>query len=139
MRITIVYWSSTGNTEKMAELIGEGLRTHEVELVIKHVSEAHQKDIIESDLMLLGCSAMGVEDIDTSEMEPFIRANASSFKHQKLALFGSYGWGDGEWIEEWEKTMEGLGAILVSGSLMINEKPTGDSAQECIAYGQAFI
>lgn len=136
MKTTIIYWSSTGNTAKIAQLIGNGLTEVAVDIAIKKVSESSYQDVEGSDIVLLGCSAMGVEEIDTSEMEPFIKANKEAFDNKRVALFGSYGWGDGEWMQEWETMMSNLGASIVVDSLTINEMPEGDSELRCIEFGK---
>lgn len=136
MKTTIIYWSSTGNTEKMAQLIGKGLTEIAVDVAIKQVSESSCQDIEDSDIVLLGCSAMGVEEIDTSEMEPFIKTNGEAFVNKKVALFGSYGWGDGEWMQDWETMMSDLGASIEVDSLTVNEMPVGDSELNCIEFGK---
>lgn len=138
MKTTIIYWSSTGNTEKMANLIGQGLLESEtdMEVQIKHVGDSNENDILQSDLVLLGSPAMGVEEIDTSEMEPFILNNKQSFNGKLIGLFGSYGWGDGEWMDSWDDMMTGLGAKIVMENLMVNEAPEDDSEQKCLDYGR---
>lgn len=139
MKIGIIYWTSTGNTEKMAKLIAQGFQqvSQEDEICVKSVSESSRNDIEQSDILVLGCPAMGVEEIDTSEMEPFIKAHAQAFTDKSIALFGSYGWGDGEWMQDWETMMDGLGAKIELDSLIVNESPEGDSEEACIAFGQA--
>ena len=138
MKTTLIYWSSTGNTEKMANLIGQGLLKSgvDMEVEIKHVGHSNEKDIAQSDLVLLGCPAMGVEEIDTSEMEPFIMNNKQAFNGKSIGLFGSFGWGDGEWMDSWGDMMIGLGAKMIIESLMVNEEPEGDSEQECLEFGR---
>lgn len=139
MNIAIIYWTSTGNTEKMAHLIGQGIQqvNEDSALTIKPVAKSEWVDIEQSDIVLLGCSAMGVEEIDTSEMEPFIKQHAQAFADKSIALFGSYGWGDGEWMQEWEAMMDGLGAKIELDSLIVNELPEGASKEACIAFGQS--
>ncbi len=138
MKTTIIYWTSTGNTEKMATLIKKGLDQPDtaIEAVIKTVGNSTAGDIRESDVVLLGCPAMGVEELDTSEMEPFIRMNAEVFKGKSIALFGSYGWGDGEWMASWEEMMVDIGAKVEMESLIVNEMPEGQSEFECIDFGK---
>lgn len=138
MKTTVIYWSSTGNTEKMANLIGQGLLKSgvDIEVQIKHVSESKENDIEQSDLVLIGSPAMGVEEIDTSEMEPFIINNKQAFNGKPIGLFGSFGWGDGEWMDSWVDMMTGLGAKIIIESLMVNEEPEGDSEQECLEFGR---
>lgn len=138
MKVTIIYCTSTGNTEKMATLIKKGLDQSDtaIEAVIKTVGNSTVDDIRGSDVVLLGCPAMGVEELDTSEMEPFIRMNAKVFKGKSIALFGSYGWGDGEWMESWEAMMADLEAKVELDSLIVNEMPEGQSEKDCIDFGQ---
>lgn len=138
MKTTIIYWSSTGNTEKMANLIQQGILESgaDIEVVFKAVGDSSEKDITESDVVLLGCSAMGVEEIDTSEMEPFITKNKEAFYNKSIGLFGSYGWGDGEWMESFEGMMNLLGAKIMVDNLMVNELPEGASELECIEFGK---
>lgn len=138
MKITIIYWTNTGNTEKMAELIKEGIdgSNADVKITIKTVGKSVTDDIRESDLVVLGSPAMGVEELDTSEMEPFIRSNKEVFNGKSVALFGSYGWGDGEWMRSWEDMMSDIGAKIEVESLIVNESPDGQSKDECIAFGK---
>lgn len=138
MNTTIIYWSGTGNTEKMAKLIGQGLLESEadLEVKVKQVGDANEKDILQSDFVLLGSPAMGVEEIDTSEMEPFIMKNKLAFNGKAIGLFGSYGWGDGEWMESWEDMMIGYGARIMVENLMVNELPEGASEEECLEFGR---
>lgn len=144
LKTTIIYWTSTGNTEAMAELIYEGAskeisNIEEIEVVKKYISDVTIEDIKSSDLITFGCSAMGVEEIDTSEMEPFIKSSRDAINHKPIALFGSYGWGDGEWMETWESMINELGGNLVIDSLMVNELPVGDDIDMCISFGQELV
>lgn len=138
MKTTIIYWTNTGNTEKMAELIKKGLDSSNksVESIVKTVANAKAEDIRESDILLLGCPAMGVEEIDSSEMEPFIKMNAKEFEGKSVALFGSYGWGTGEWMENWESMISDMGAKIITNSLTVNESPEGQDEAQCIEYGK---
>lgn len=139
MKTTIIYWSSTGNTEKMAHLIETGIKKSGSEVAVKTVSESSPTDIMDSDIVILGCSAMGVEEIDGTEMEPFINKHKACFKDKDIALFGSYGWGDGDWMASWESMMEGLDANLLSESLMVNETPVDDTADACVSFGAGIL
>lgn len=137
MKTTIIYWTSSGNTEKMARLIEQGLNASglEIETSVKSVGTSTVADIKESDLVLLGCPAMGMEEIDTLKMEPFIQRNKKAFIDKPVALFGSYGWGEGEWMENWEAMMDGLGAKMPTKSLIINEMPEGTTEIACVDFG----
>lgn len=138
MKTTIIYWTSTGNTEKMAQLIEKGAVESGKfsEVAVKRVGKSTIEDITKSDIIILGCSAMGVEEIDSSEMEPFILNHKEAFVNKQVALFGSYGWGDGEWMETWETMMNSLGVKLITDSLTVNDMPEGESSQACIDFGK---
>lgn len=133
MKTTIIYWTSTGNTEVMAQGILKGL---EKETKLVHVAHAKAEDIKEADLVILGASAMGVEEIDDSEMAPFIMANKALFDQKKVALFGSYDWGDGEWMRTWEDLMTSLKAVLVTESFICPGLPDDETMVLLETYGQ---
>jgi flavodoxin short chain len=137
MQINIIYWSGTGNTEAMAKLIAEGAQGAGAAAKIKNVSEASAADL-DADVIALGCPSMGAEVLEESEFEPFIQSIEGSVGGKKLALFGSYGWGDGEWMRDWSARMEKAGAALVIESLIINDAPGGESEQQCKDFGAAI-
>lgn len=133
-KILIVYWSGSGNTEKMAELIAQGALTAGAEVELKHVSYI-SPDIVDGyNIIALGSPAMGVEVIEEQEMEPFVESISTKINGKKIALFGSYGWGDGEWMRSWEDRMKDYGAQIVD-TVIVNETPEGESEQECIGLG----
>ncbi|MDR0651710.1 MAG: flavodoxin [Synergistaceae bacterium] len=134
-RIGIIYWSGTGNTEKISELIEKGASGTGTQVSRKHVSSATQDEIGEYDVVVLGSPSMGNEVVEESEMEPFVSLIAPKLSGRKVALFGSYGWGDGEWMRNWAEQMKNAGANLLDEGLIINESPDGEKADECIAYG----
>lgn len=134
--IKIIYWSGTYNTKTMAELIREGVRQAGSEADLIKVADASREDALDSDILLLGCPAMGDEVVQQSEMEPFIASIEGDIKGKKLALFGSYGWGDGKWMRDWEERMKGRGAELVSDSLIVEYAPSDDSEKACIDLGK---
>ena len=131
MQINIIYWSGTGNTEAMAKLIQEGAESAGATVALKNVSSASPDDI-NCDVLVLGCPSMGAEVLEESEFEPFIVSIEGLISGKKLALFGSYGWGDGQWMREWDERMKAAGAELVAESLIVNEAPEG---QECVDFG----
>jgi flavodoxin short chain len=134
MKINIVYWSGTGNTEAMAKLIQEGAQSAGAEVALMDVSSAGA-EVLNADVLALGCPSMGAEVLEESEFEPFVASIEGQVSGKKLALFGSYGWGDGEWMRDWTERMTGAGAILAAESLIVNEAPEGESADECKAFG----
>jgi len=135
MKVTIVYWSGTGNTEAMAKYIAEGAQRAGAETAVLNVSNADES-VLNADVLALGCPAMGAEILEEGEFEPFIESIESKVSGKKLALFGSYGWGDGEWMRNWTERMKKAGATLVTESLIVNEVPAGD---ECKAFGALLV
>jgi flavodoxin short chain len=134
MKINIIYWSGTGNTEAMAKLIGKGAAQTGAEVSLKEVSAAADADL-EGDVLCLGCPSMGAEVLEEDEFEPYIKSIEGKVAGKTLALFGSYGWGDGEWMRNWTERMKTAGASLKAESLIVNEAPEGASADECEAFG----
>jgi flavodoxin short chain len=134
MKINIIYWSGTGNTEAMANLIKEGAQQAGAEVAAKNVSAATDADL-ECDVLCLGCPSMGAEVLEESEFEPYIASIEGKVTGKTLALFGSYGWGDGEWMRDWTDRMKAAGATLKAESLIVNETPEGASVEECKTFG----
>lgn len=134
MQINVIYWSGTGNTEAMANLIKQGAESGGAHVNLKSVSEATAEDV-NCDVLVLGCPSMGDEVLEESEFEPFVASIEGSVAGQKIALFGSYGWGDGQWMRDWDERMKNSGAVLAVESLIVNEAPGGESEQECKAFG----
>lgn len=139
LKVNIIYWTGTGNTEAMAKLIEEGAEGKGAEVKMLHVSEAGIDDVKNVDIVLLGSPAMGAEVIEENEMEPFVESIASSVSGKKIGLFGSYGWGDGEWMRNWVERMEGYGANLINEGLIVQESPAGDSEDECRNFGREAV
>jgi flavodoxin short chain len=137
MQITIVYWSGTGNTEAMAKLIQDGAQGAGSAVTLLEVSKA-DASALEADVLALGCPSMGAEVLEESEFEPFIESIEGKVSGKKLALFGSYGWGDGEWMRDWSARMEKAGAALAAESLIVNDAPSGESEQQCKDFGAAI-
>lgn len=135
-RVGIIYWSGTGNTEKMAELIAKGAKDAGAEVVCKKVADAAQDELKEYDVVLFGSPSMGAEVVEEHEMDPFVAAATPGLKDRKVALFGSYGWGDGEWMRTWSASMRGAGVVLLDDGLIVHETPDGESAEQCEAYGK---
>ena len=134
MQINVIYWSGTGNTEAMANLIKEGAEGAGATVNLKNVSAASVADT-NCDVLVLGCPSMGDEVLEESEFEPFMASIEGSISGKKVALFGSYGWGDGQWMREWGERVKTAGATLAAESLIVNEAPSG---QECKDFGAAI-
>ena len=138
MKTVIIYWTGSGNTGKMAELIAEGLKSKGAMVESFLVSTANLEMVADADLVLLGSPSMGMEVVEEFEMEPFVASLEGKIQGKKMALFGSYGWGDGQWIRDWEERMKGYGAKIELESLGIQGEPTGSDAENCIAFGVAL-
>ena len=139
MKAAVVYWSGTGNTEAMANAIAEGIKGKGAEVTVFTASEFSADKVAEFDVLAFGCPAMGAEVLEEDEFEPMFTEVEGSLKDKKVALFGSYGWGDGEWMRNWEERCINGGITLAADSLMINETPDEDGLIKCNAFGAALI
>lgn len=137
--IKLIYWSGTGNTANMAKYIAEGIVQGNKEVEVKEVANASKENLEEAELIVLGCPAMGSEEIDDTEMLPFIEEAQELFNGKKIALFGSYGWGGGEWMEIWKEQMEGFGANVVIEPLIVNEFTNSQDEEICTQYGKSLV
>ena len=131
----IVYWSGSGNTEKMANLIAQGIKENGVEAQVIYVSHANSDIFNDEDIIILGCPAMGAEMLEESEFEPFIESISSKVSGKKAVLFGSYDWGDGEWMRDWMSRMEEYGCDVIFDGLIIREA-LEDDCTECLELGK---
>lgn len=129
-KISIIYWSGTGNTELMAKAMEEGLGDVQVELI--RVEQATVDHVLQADGVALGCPSMGAEELEEEVMEPFIcELESEDLKGKPVILFGSYGWGDGEWMEDWQERMKNLGVHLIDEGLIVHEEPTEEGLLQC--------
>ena len=135
MKVSIVYWSGTGNTEMMANAVKEGAESAGAEVELLPVAAA-SADVLNSDVLLFGCPAMGSEELEDSEFEPFFSSVESSLKGKKVGLFGSYDWGDGEWMRIWQERVEAAGGVMVADGLICNNTPDDDALGECRELGE---
>ena len=139
-RINVVYWSQTGNTEEMAEAIGKGITQAGGEAVVSEVSAISPDALKDEKVFALGCPAMGAEVLEEAEMEPFVEAVESFAAGKKIALFGSYGWGDGEWMRDWVERMQNAGAEIVNGERLIcQEAPDDEVLAACEELGKQLV
>ncbi len=134
--IKIIYWSGTGNTEMMAQAIKQGADIDGNAVQILRVEEASKNDVIAADALAFGCPAMGAEALDEEYMEPFIASLQDvDFSGKAVGLFGSYDWGDGQWMREWAERMKGYGANIIDEGLIMRLAPDGDGLEECKKLG----
>lgn len=130
MKAAVIYWSGTGNTEQMANAIAEGAGAE-----LFSVSD-FTGDIADYDRIAFGCSAMGDEVLEESEFEPFFTAIEGALSGRTIALFGSYGWGDGEWMRTWEEDCASAGIRLAADSVTCCEAPDDEALSACQALGK---
>ena len=136
-KIDVVYWSMSGNTQAMAEAIAKGINDSGKEAVVQYVSEASVSELQDAKVFALGCPAMGAEVLEEGEMEPFVSEVEGIAAGKKIALFGSYGWGDGQWMRDWEERMSGCGAAIINGAgLICHETPDDAMISECENLGK---
>ena len=136
--IKVVFWSQTGNTEAMADAVVEGIKAAGKEGKAISVSDISASEIAGEEVFALGCPAMGDETLDEGEMEPFVEELIPSVSGKKIALFGSYDWGDGEWMRSWEARMKEAGAVLVAEPVICNLPPDEEGLANCKALGEAL-
>ncbi len=137
-KIAVVYWSGTGNTQAMAEKVLEGAKEAGAEADLYTASEFSDSQVEDYDALAFGCPSMGSEQLEDSEFEPMFNSCEGKLKGKKLALFGSYGWGDGEWMRNWEEQCASDGAVLVCDSVICNDAPDDEAQTACAELGKAL-
>ncbi|MBQ9904421.1 MAG: flavodoxin [Synergistaceae bacterium] len=133
-KVLIVYVTTTGNTEKMAEAIVEGAKGAGADVTCKTVGDTKVSELGGYDVIAFGSPAMGAEVLEEAEMEPFFTDAAGSLSGKKVALFGSYDWGDGEWLRTWEDRCKEAGADVIA-TVKAHLEPDDDAVAECKAFG----
>ena len=136
-KVAVVYWSGTGNTEAMANQVVAGARQAgaEVSLFTADAFDADKMDAF--DAIAFGCPSMGAEQLEEEEFEPMFSQCEAKLRGKRIALFGSYGWGDGEWMRNWEEACRGNGADLACDCVICNEAPDAQAEAACVALGKA--
>lgn len=135
-KVAVIYWSQTGNTQQMAQAIAEGVTAAGMECDLLEVSAVTPQQALEYEKLALGCPAMGAEVLEESEFEPFFSQLEGQLGGRKVALFGSYGWGDGQWMRDWVERTQSSGANLMNEEgLMVNEAPDADALEACKKLG----
>ncbi len=134
--IQVVFWSQSGNTEAMANAVADGIRKAGKEADVVFVSDASIDELKSAKVFALGCPAMGAEVLEEGEMEPFVSDLEMSVSGKTIGLFGSYGWGDGQWMRDWVDRMTSAGATVVDGEGVIcMGAPDADATAQCEALG----
>lgn len=138
-RMAVIYWSMTGNTEAMANAIAEGAAGAGAEVDVKQVCDTTVDEALGYGLLALGCPAMGAEVLEEAEFEPFFTELEGRLGGKKVALFGSYDWGDGQWMRDWHQRTESAGALLVEDEgLIVNETPDAVGLEACRKLGEVL-
>ena len=137
-KVAVVFWSGTGNTEAMAKAVEEGIKGAGAEAVVVAPSAFDASKVSEFDAIAFGCPAMGNEVLEEGEFDPMFTGIESSLSGKKIALFGSYGWGDGQWMRDWVDRCKKAGAVLACESVMANDAPDDSATASCKALGAAL-
>ncbi|MDO4733330.1 MAG: flavodoxin [Bacillota bacterium] len=137
-KVAVVYWSGTGNTEAMAKKVLEGARMQGAEAALFTAEQFRAEMLADYEAVAFGCPSMGAEELEESEFAPMFDACRPLLQGQKIALFGSYGWGDGEWMRSWEGDCLSLGAVLLCQAVICNEAPDEEAEQACLELGKAL-
>lgn len=138
-KAAVVYWSGTGNTAAMAEAVADGAKSAGAEVSMFLAADFSADRIPSYDAIAFGCPAMGAEELEADEFEPMFSSCAGRLKGKSIVLFGSYGWGDGEWMESWAEQCQRIGAVLVCKSVICCEAPDEEALAACKALGKALI
>ncbi|MBR3271408.1 MAG: flavodoxin [Clostridia bacterium] len=137
-KVAVVYWSGTGNTEQMAELVAAGAKEAGAEVAVFTAGDFDADKVADFDALAFGCSAQGDEVLEEDEFEPMFAACEPALAGKAVALFGSYGWGDGQWMRDWEERCQGAGITLAAESVICNDAPDSDGEAACKALGKAL-
>ena len=138
-KMAVIFWSMTGNTQAMAEAVAEGARQAGAQADLFSVSDITPDQALQYGKLALGCPAMGAEVLEESEFEPFFTQLEGRLSGRSVALFGSYGWGDGQWMRDWQSRVDNAGANLYQNEgLILNETPDEDGLAQCRAFGAGF-
>lgn len=138
MKTAVIYWSGTGNTEAMAEAVVKGIASGGGEAFMFQASQFDASMMSRFDSFAFGCPSMGSEELEDIEFAPMFQQCEEQLAGKNIALFGSYGWGGGEWMENWKERCAQLGALLVCDSVICNGTPDTDALAACTAMGLAL-
>lgn len=138
-KIAVVYWSGTGNTEAMAQAVAAGIREKDAEAVVM-MPNAFNADLIDDFAgFAFGCPSMGAEQLEESEFQPMWDKCVPLLTNKKVILFGSYGWGDGEWMRNWNDECRNAGISLLCDGFICNEVPDDEAINECKKLGNMIV
>ena len=135
MKVAVVYWSGTGNTAAMADAVAEGAKGAGAEVNECMCMDFDQGSVASYDALIFGCPAMGSEVLEEDDFGPMFEAVLPKLAGKKVALFGSYGWGGGEWMANWEAQCKGKGVALAADSVICENAPDDEALDKCRALG----
>ena len=135
-KIAVVYWSGTGNTEAMAKAVVYGANSAGAAAELLTCGDFNADRMDEFDAVAFGCPSMGSEELEECEFAPMFEGVKSKLSGKRIALFGSYGWGDGEWMRNWEESCKALGAELICESVICAGEPEADTIKSLNALGE---
>ena len=138
MKVAVIYASTTGNTEAMANAINEALKASGEDVVFGTADSADKAAVTSCDVILLGSPAMGDEILEDT-MEEFYTAIESSLNGKKVGIFGSYDWGDGQWLRDWSERLKNAGAVNAAEPLMVHLTPEEADVEQCKAWAMSAI
>ena len=134
-KIVVVYWSGTGNTEAMAQAVADGAKNENTIVSLLSLDKVSIDDIKNADAVAIGCPSMGAEVLEEEEMEPFVASIEDVVAGKPMALFGSYGWGNGEWMQDFVDRMTKCGAKVIGEGVIILNAPDAQGLEECTSLG----
>lgn len=135
-KAAVVYWSGTGNTEEMANQVAAGAKAAGADVSVFTSADFNAEMIGQFDAIAFGCPSMGAEELEETEFAPMFDACEPKLRGKKVALFGSYGWGDGEWMRDWENDVKAAGGELVREGVICCEAPDDEAIEACKALGK---
>ena len=137
-KVAVVFWSATGNTEAMADAVVSGAEKAGAEVSKFTSAEFGPADVEGFDGIAFGCPAMGAEVLEEDEFQPMWDDVKHKLSGRKVALFGSYGWGGGEWMNSWAEDAKMSGVALAADPVIANEAPDDEAVAACEALGAAL-
>lgn len=138
-KVSVVYYSSSGFTQAMAEALVEGVKAAGAEPNVYKIDEVNVDEVFASDIIALGSSACGAETIEETYFVPFMEENADKFKDKRVYIFGSYGWGGGEYADNWKAQLEGFGAKIVAMPVLVNDGASDEELEQLKEIGKSFV
>ena len=133
-KVAVIYWSSTGNTEEMANAVKAGAEEAGAEVDLLTCDQV--STVSGYDGVALGCPAMGDEELDQDEFQPMWDEIKGSLIGKKVVLFGSYDWGEGDWMRSWEEDANDAGITLAAEGLIVNLTPDDEGIEKCKELGK---